>query len=650
MSKKRTALPIAILTVLALAASPAVLAQYNNDELRDQITGLGVAHNIAFPPSLAPIPGSALVFGNTTYATNLGLKYVPPVVMPPPTVGAEPNTADGCGYTFTLQGAAAKTRQDYLGLLTDLEDGFVWNGFLNSPEVYHVNTDVEVSVFAGSSPLSGTVTLPVGSNSLRWQGRTLATPMFDYPPWHLVLAKPVEAFAKRATVGLRSTPARRAAAQSLIELFAELGIEGATAGADWSLVDGIPVSVDGQDVANNQFQTVQIYDRTLPVFTLNADETGRTEFTVEATRVGGEFLRDHIDTLRDAFSVSDTCDRVPSLRFSGEPFIRVGETAEITWTASDAGPTSLNGGVNKDTFTQTVTVQDTLPPILLPPPGRVIESDEEISVDIGQAAVFDLADVRPVVSDDAPDIFSPDTRTLVTWSAVDASGNSTSKNQWITLKTPGSNVAPVAMPQSVDARTFDPIEIELSATDADLLSGRFDQLSFSIESQPANGFFVAPLFPYFIEDHRVENAFGISSEELRVFLNQQCFDNRTTYVPPVDFVKDPRYITVTDEGIAYVSDEYYVCNSASAQVESRPRISRFIKNAAGKLEYDRQSGISDPNPPDSLSIDGDGFITYIDPEAGTTFGRVLRCDPLLTNCEDLPARHEPGRCDRRCAD
>jgi len=615
---------------LLLCGAGTAFAQYDNDELESQITAMGVAHNVAFPVSLSPEPISAFAAGATAYSFNLGLKYTPPVLVAPGTVGAFPNTADGCGYVLTINGEPAKTRQDFLGLLQSFDDDFLWSEFLGAPDVYHVNTDVAVSVHRGgegdAGRLDGSVTLPVGSHALRWRGQTLVTPILDYPPWFALLAKPVEAASKRAVIGLKTPPARRAAMRALIELAINLGIEGATFGLDWYVLDGVPTPAGDFDIANEQFQTVRIYDTTTPVFNVS-----QPSFTVEATQVGGEFLRDHIAALRNGFEVTDTCDRRPIVNYSGPPFLPVGETTDIRWTARDTGPVDIDGGWNEAGFVQRITVQDTKPPILLPPPGHVIESDSTTSPELGNPGVFDLADVRPVVENDAPASFAPDSRTLVEWTATDKSGNSTSRNQWITVKAPGSNTAPLANAMSVNALMFEPTVIELGGIDNDLLSGRYDQLSFAISEAPANGFFVAPLFPYFIEDHRVENEFGLNKFELADFLDAECAADPNNYVPPIDFVTEPRYITVDDDGVTYVSDKYMVCSRSGGSIERKNRIARFVRGADNELELTAQIDTSN-NAPDTLSIGADGTIFFRGTPRDASNETVRACDPGLSAC------------------
>lgn len=615
-------------TVAVLFAMPAYaqLQDYDNDRLNTEILALGAAHNLAFAPSFSPDPIVGLNAGNATYASNLGLKYVPPVLEAPSRVGYRPNSTDDCSYTFTISGSGTKQRKDYLGLITNYEDDFEWSSRLGSPQVFHANTDVAVSVYQGSEALSGTVTLPVGSHSLRWRGQTLVTPILDYPPWHLLLAEALEQASRKAVVALKTPAARQKAMEAIVGLALDLGVEGVTFGLDWFVLDSVPTPTFGRGIYNERLQEFKVFDTVPPVIT-----PLRTDFTVEATQVGGEYLRDHIDELRAGIEVSDACGRRPIVNYSGAPFMPVGETTEVRWTARDMGPVDIDGGFNSAEFVQRVQVQDTLPPIVVPPAGRVIEASAAMAIDLGRPAVFDLADVRPTVVSDAPATFPANSRTQVTWRATDASGNATTANQWITLKAPGSNTAPVAEAIAANARTFEPREIELRARDDDLLSGRYDQLTFRITRPPANGFFEAPLFPYFIEDYRVENEFGLIASELNDYLNDECFADRSNFVPPNDFVLGPRYITVDDDGIAYVSDQYYICRNSSGQIERKDRIARFIKNADDQLEFDVQIDTGS-NRPDSLSIGKNGFLYYRGTPVDSTTETVRGCDPDLSSC------------------
>jgi len=114
----------------------------------------------------------------------------------------------------------------------------------------------------------------------------------------------------------------------------------------------------------------------------------------------------------------------------------IGNTT-VTWTAVDA-----SGNIAK--AVQKVTIVDTKPPIIIAPNDIVIytaSAGGTIVIPLGQAYVNDTADNAPTVTNDAPAAFSVGT-TTVTWTAKDASGNSASDTQKISvilLNSSGSN-------------------------------------------------------------------------------------------------------------------------------------------------------------------------------------------------------------------
>ncbi|MEM6640035.1 MAG: Ig-like domain-containing protein [Pseudomonadota bacterium] len=600
----------------ALAALAAVTSRaqtLDNQELEDLITGIGVVHNANYAPALLP-PPFGIVPGAVVYSTNLGLKYVPPVIEPHGDVAFEPNSMLDCGFTFHFPRERDNDRQDYLGLITAFEGDY---GLLGSPNVFHVNSDVRVNVLGSDGEIwdDEFITLPVGANTVRWRGDTMINPIFDYPPWMLVGAGGAADNAKRSRN-----------AQFLINLLQNATGEGLTVLADWFLPLSIPTPTaefpGGGGVRNEQFQGFDVLDLVPPTLT-----TTLPTLTVEATQVGGEFLRNHIGTLEASINASDACGRPVTVSFNAPPFLPLRQSTTVNWTARDPGP-NASGQRNVTTLTQQVIVQDTLPPILNAPPGRVVESTAaQTAVELGRAAVFDLADVNVSITNDAPTTFDLDARENVTWTATDSSGNTTEKSQWITVKTPGSNTAPVAQSTSVNTISFEPVTIDLVGVDNDFLSGRYDQLSFALTDSPDNGFFIAPLFPYFIEDHRVENEFGLSPPELNQFLRDICDDQFNAPLPR-DFVLDPRYITTDDDGITYVSDRFYRCSGND--LDTRPRVSRFVPGPDGDLVFDMEYQTNGTSP-DTLHIDAEGFLYYISPESGSSVDRVLRLDPDLTN-------------------
>jgi len=103
----------------------------------------------------------------------------------------------------------------------------------------------------------------------------------------------------------------------------------------------------------------------------------------------------------------------------------------------------------------------------------------------------------------------------------------------INIKVPGTNSTPQA-DSGITAQTlsFDPVEITISGEDDDN-----DPLAYRISEPPENGSFVAPLYPYFIQDYR---------------LNPTGDINRCTEGRPESMVVEPQYVVVTDEGVSYV--------------------------------------------------------------------------------------------------
>ncbi|MBI2300415.1 MAG: right-handed parallel beta-helix repeat-containing protein, partial [Armatimonadetes bacterium] len=97
----------------------------------------------------------------------------------------------------------------------------------------------------------------------------------------------------------------------------------------------------------------------------------------------------------------------------------------ITLTVTDAGGLSATDEV-------TVTVVDTTPPALHAPVDVTAEQTDHAGtpVDIGQATAPDNCDAYPTVTDDAPAVF-PLGSTIVTWTATDASGNTTTSTQHV---------------------------------------------------------------------------------------------------------------------------------------------------------------------------------------------------------------------------
>jgi len=155
-------------------------------------------------------------------------------------------------------------------------------------------------------------------------------------------------------------------------------------------------------------QNVTVQDTTAPVLSVPADITAEANAVNSTVNIGSA-------TATDIFPVTITSD-APATYPLG--------TTTVTWTATDA-----NGNVS--TGTQNVTVQDTTAPVLSVPADVTAEANAVNStVNIGSATATDIFPVT--VTSDAPATYPLGT-TLVTWTAVDANGNSTSGTQNVTV-------------------------------------------------------------------------------------------------------------------------------------------------------------------------------------------------------------------------
>ncbi len=125
-------------------------------------------------------------------------------------------------------------------------------------------------------------------------------------------------------------------------------------------------------------------------------------------------------------TASDICDPNPVITNNAPSAFPMGETI-VTWKATDASGNSTTGE-------QKVLVRDTTSPNLTVPGSVTAECQGPAgtSVTIGTATASDICDPNPVITNNAPSAF-PMGETIVTWKATDASGNSTSGTQTVTI-------------------------------------------------------------------------------------------------------------------------------------------------------------------------------------------------------------------------
>jgi hypothetical protein len=385
--------------------------------------------------------------------------------------------------------------------------------------------------------------------------------------------------------------------KNLLKRFAPDAFDAAAYGIDLgenaAALASLPVPDFSITSARNTFvQNVVVLDHHTPTIS-----TVQPTLTLEATDLG--HVSCVLRRLARLTRVFRPCGR--ELRISSDaPNVLPLGTTSINWTVTDLQPDEdeavyYSPGVSSTaTVTQTVVVKDTQPPIIVAPAGKVIESrDAEIDpadLDLGWPLVIDLADPAPVVSNDVPRTFPNDSRIAVDWTATDSSGNAATQVQWVTGKSSGSNTLPTVAGMTVDAVTAELVEIRLDGIDHDVLPTSrgvdlADPLTFEIVDYPDNGQFEAPLRPFFIEDFRltpigetdVKNMRtsplgGFAAEfaalpdpadprpanEQRAELLREHYCDQGQAVP-LDFVFQPTYVHVRDDGTYYVRDKFWDC-------------------------------------------------------------------------------------------
>jgi hypothetical protein len=146
----------------------------------------------------------------------------------------------------------------------------------------------------------------------------------------------------------------------------------------------------------------------------------RTAVSVEQTSPTGASL-----TLPTP-SATDETDPHPTVTGDATATFPPGVTT-VTWTARDATG-------NTSTLAVTVTVADTIPPSLIPPPDVTVTivTGTSAAVALGIPTAQDGADPHPTVTHNAPATF-PLGATTVTWTVTDAAGHRTTATQQVTV-------------------------------------------------------------------------------------------------------------------------------------------------------------------------------------------------------------------------
>ena len=145
---------------------------------------------------------------------------------------------------------------------------------------------------------------------------------------------------------------------------------------------------------------------------------------------------------------------------SDAPLMYTVGTTIVTWTASDESG-------NTASAEQTVTIVDTIPPLIAAPEDIILEAQNPIGeqVVLGTASASDVVGISEITND-APEIF-PFGTTIVTWTATDISGNSNSAVQTVTVHdtVPPSITAPQNITVEAQNPTSNQIDLGIAKTD-----------------------------------------------------------------------------------------------------------------------------------------------------------------------------------------
>jgi hypothetical protein len=663
--------PLAIVSGLALgcaAGTAAAATEYDNNLLAASIGAATGIHNPAFGFSLVAKPPASLVAEGVALSSSITQKFIPAVLETPTDRSRSPNTPDDCHFRFDLPQStflfsdlygvvktsafsASLDRPIVANPLTGIPDDW---GQLGTPEVFHQNAEVRISALNEHITYSGAsqrVELPAGRHTVTWQADTLIDPVFDVAIPTALLGLGVFSYMKApAFKAALDEDAAKAASElsgfkkALYKLFQpdeftkfSRTVKVGAFKADRATGD----ATEFVAVRHERQQEITVFDLLPPVI-----DVIEPVIELEATDFGGVLYERVRGDVRTSVTASDPCGRPVTLGNDIGALLQVGENP-VTWTATDLGPTP-SGGRNSVSAAQTIIVRDTQAPILVPPAGKVVEVPAGTSalpaslVGLGTPMVVDLADPTPTITSDAPASFPVNARTPVLWSATDdgyPTPNTSTAEQLITIKVEGSNTAPRVPDLTVATLTSQPVDIVLDGIDDDFLDGRFDPLSFEIVERPGNGEFVAPLYPFFIEDYRTSPG-GPYGQDFYLSNNRSkwLYDN-VCRVPPfnsmpyndrleVDWVYAPRFIHVTDEGTAFIIDSYWRCGASSAS--ANPRISKWDAdgNFLGQTDYGGTT--------DAFLMDQDGMLYIIRRSGGGSSTRLSlsQLDPDLDSAFD----------------
>ena len=156
--------------------------------------------------------------------------------------------------------------------------------------------------------------------------------------------------------------------------------------------------------------------------------------------------------------ISEDFSEISSITNDAPETFPLGETI-VTWTATD-----ISG--NSASATQIISVIDTVSPTIAAPSDIQVEASHSVEniIDLGGARVSDLVEISSITND-APETF-PLGETIVTWTATDISGNSSSISQIISVIDTTAPTLIVPNDIQVEATSIDANIVEFGSADA----------------------------------------------------------------------------------------------------------------------------------------------------------------------------------------
>jgi 4-hydroxy-3-methylbut-2-enyl diphosphate reductase IspH len=212
------------------------------------------------------------------------------------------------------------------------------------------------------------------------------------------------------------------------------------------------VSWTATDVGGNTSsieQNITIFDTTFPILEIPED------IVIEPTSLDQNEINLGEATATDNGEITSITNDAPE-------FFSLGETT-VTWTAIDSSN-------NFSSLTQLVSVIDTTAPEISSLDDITLEA---ISVDanivnLDSPNTSDVQDVTIYII--APDIF-PVGETTVTWTAVDASGNSASATQTVTIVDTTKPGLSIPQDQTIEASSLEGTLVEIGQAEAHDITG-----------------------------------------------------------------------------------------------------------------------------------------------------------------------------------